>query len=359
VPYGEGITFWSLREIVGQLTAAGPAEHVADEGEVRPLADSLQEAIGVAETSIDREEIFWATRSLFEALARERPLVVFFEDVHWAEPTFLDLVEYLAERVRGVPILLVCIARPELLEERPGWGRGQANASSLLLERLPDPDCEALIANLARGLAQATTDRVLETADGNPLFIEQLVAMLTERSGHEAELPIPPTIAALLSARLDRLGPAERAVITRAAVVGKEFPAQAVVDLLPANARPFVARHVETLARKELIGPAPSPGRGESFRFRHILIQQAAYRATPKRARAELHERFATWVDDPARRGALSTRRSSATTSSRRFATAPSWARCARRSSSWRAEPATTSPPRASGRSSAETCRLR
>ena len=154
VPYGEGITFWSLREIVSQLTAAGPTgELLADGHEARPLAESLQEAIGAAETSSDREEIFWATRSLFEALARERPLVVFFEDVHWAEPTFLDLVEYLAERVQGAPILVVCIARPELLEERPGWGRGKPNASSLVLERLPDPDCEALIANLARGLA--------------------------------------------------------------------------------------------------------------------------------------------------------------------------------------------------------------
>ncbi len=306
VPYGEGITFWSLRDIVSQLTAAGPnGELLADGHDARPLADRLQEAIGVAETSSDREEIFWATRSLFEALARERPLVVFFEDVHWAEPTFLDLVEYLAERVRGVPILVVCIARPELLEERPGWGGGKPHASSLLLERLPDPDCEALIASLARGLAPATRVRVLETADGNPLFIEQLVAMLTEGGGHEAELPIPPTIAALLSARLDRLGPGERAVITRAAVIGKEFSAQAAVDLLPDGARAFVARHIETLARKELIGPAPSPGRGENFRFRHILIQQAAYRATPKRLRAELHEHFATRIDDPASPGGV------------------------------------------------------
>ena len=304
VPYGEGITFWSLREIVSQLLAADPTgELLADGNDTRPLADSLREAIGVAETSSDRQEIFWATRSLFEALARERPLIVFFEDVHWAEPTFLDLVEYLAERVRGAPILMVCIARLELLEERPDWGRGKPSASSLVLDRLPNPACEALVANLARGLAQVTRVRVLETADGNPLFIEQLVAMLTEEGGYEAELPIPPTIAALLSARLDRLGPGERAVITRAAVVGKEFSAQAAVDLLPADARAFVARHFETLAGKELIGPAPSAGRDENFRFRHILIQQAAYRATPKRIRAELHERLAAWINDPARGG--------------------------------------------------------
>ena len=304
VPYGEGLTFWPLREIVDQLTAAGgPEELLPDGHEARPLADSLQEAIGDAGTAGDREEIFWATRSLFEALARERPLVVFFEDVHWAEPTVLDLVEYLAERVRGAPILFVCIARPELLEQRPGWGDEKSNASSLTLERLPDADCEALIANLARGLALATRARVLEIADGNPLFIEQLVAMLAERGGHEAELSIPPTIAALLSARLDHLGPGVRAVIARAAVVGKEFSPEAVVELLPEDARRFVARHLETLVRKELIGPASSPGRGESFRFRHILIQEAAYRTTPKRVRAELHERLATWISDPARGG--------------------------------------------------------
>ena len=304
VPYGEGITFWSLREMVSQITTTGPAGPVlADGGEARSLADSLLEAIDVVETSSDREEIFWATRSLFEALARERPLVVFFEDVHWAEPTFLDLVEYVAERVRDAPILVVCIARLELLEDRPDWGRGKPNASSVLLERLPDPDCAALIANLAVDLSQATRARVLETADGNPLFIEQLVAMLTEGGRHEAGLPIPPTITALLSARLDRLGPGERAVITRAAVVGKEFSAQAAADLLPEDAREFVTRHLVTLIRKQFIGPAPSHGPGESFRFRHILIQQAAYRATPKRLRADLHERFAAWIDDPRRAG--------------------------------------------------------
>jgi tetratricopeptide (TPR) repeat protein len=230
-------------------------------------------------------------------------VVVFFEDVHWAEPTFLDLVEYLADRGHGAPILLVCIARPELLEQRPGWGRGKQNASSLLLERLPDPECDALIGNLVRGLPTATKGRVLETADGNPLFIEQLVAMLAEAGALDAELPIPPTIAALLSARLDRLGPGEHAVIARAAVVGKEFSARAVGDLLPEGARAFAARHLETLVGRDYIGPAPSPGADEGFRFRHILIQQAAYRATPKSLRAELHERFATWVDDPAREG--------------------------------------------------------
>jgi DNA-binding SARP family transcriptional activator len=291
VPYGEGITFWSLREIVDQLT----------DGHPEPLAEDLLEAIGGSDASVEREEIFWATRRLFATLAARRPLVVFFEDVHWAEPTFLDLVEYLAERTEGSPIFLVCIARPELLEQRPAWGREAANAISLRLEPLPDADCETLIGNLGRDLGAETMARVLETAEGNPLFIEQLVAMLAE--GDAGERAIPPTIDALLSARLDRLGPGERGLISRAAVVGKEFSADATIDLLPADARAFGTRHLEALVRKELIAPARPGGPGSGYRFRHILIQQAAYRAAPKLLRAALHERFATWIEDPARDG--------------------------------------------------------
>ncbi len=257
VPYGEGITFWSLREIVAQLTAAEP---LTEGHEAKRLAESLLEGIGGSQTSLEREEIFWATRSLFATLARARPLLVFFEDVHWAEPTFLDLVEYLAERTRGAPIMLVCIARPELLEQRAEWSREQPNASSLRLEPLLDVDCEALIGNLARGLAQETTVRVLETAEGNPLFIEQLVAMLAEEDHADQSRSIPPTIDALLSARLDRLGPGERAVISRAAIVGKEFSAEATLDLLPENARAFGTRHLETLVSKEFIGSAAPAG---------------------------------------------------------------------------------------------------
>jgi DNA-binding SARP family transcriptional activator len=302
VPYGEGITFWALREIVSQLTAEVLAgESLAEGHDARSIAERLQEAIGGG--SVEREEIFWETRRLLATLARDRPLVVFFEDVHWAEPTFLDLVEYLAERTPDGPILLVCIARPELLEQRPDWISERRNAGSLELERLLERECEMLIANLAQDLPKETKARLLDTAEGNPLFIEQLVAMLTERHGYEAGLSIPPTIDALLQARLDRLGPGERAVISRAAIVGKEFSAEATVELLPEDARAFGPRHLETLAGKEFIGPARVPGDVESFRFRHILIQEAAYRATPKSLRAELHERFAGWIEDSARDG--------------------------------------------------------
>jgi DNA-binding SARP family transcriptional activator len=299
VPYGEGITFWPLREIVGRLTAEDPlTQLLAGEADAGPVADRVTEAIGHAEASSSLEEIFWAFRRLLETVAAERPLVLMFEDVHWAEPTLLELVEYLAERGRDAPILLLCLARPELLEERPAWGDGKDNASTLFLEPLSDAESEQLIDTLAAGLPEATRARVEETAEGNPLFLEQILAMLAEGRMPEGEVPIPPTIQAVLAARLDRLGPGERAVIECAAVVGKEFQEPAVADLIPDDARPFAPRHLEVLAGKELLHPVRSllPGQ-EALRFRHVLIQQATYRAIPKHLRAALHERVAAWLE--------------------------------------------------------------
>jgi DNA-binding SARP family transcriptional activator len=299
VPYGEGITFWPLREIVERLTAAQPlARLLAGEEDAELVADRLTEAIGRTKASSSVEEIFWAFRRLLETISRDRPVVVVFEDVHWAEPTLLDLIEYLAERVRGAPILLLCLARPELLEGRPGWGGGKRNASSLFLERLSQTESEELIHTLAAGLPTTTRTRVQETAEGNPLFLEQILAMLAEGRMPEGEVPIPPTIQAVLAARLDRLGPGERAVIERAAVVGKEFPETAVAELVPDDARAFASRHMEALVGKELLNPVRSlrPDQ-ESFRFRHVLIQQATYRAIPQRLRAGFHEQVADWLE--------------------------------------------------------------
>ena len=301
IPYGDGITFWPLGEIARQLAAAGPiAELLAGEERAELIAERVADATGLGETASSREEIFWAFRRLFEALARERPLVVVFEDIHWAEPTLLDFIEYLAEWGRDAPIMLVCLARLELLEARQSWGGGKRNASSMLLEPLPDRDSEALIDSLAAGIGEATRARVRETAEGNPLFLEQLVATLAEEPV-EGALPIPPTIKALLAARLDRLGPGERAVVERAAVVGREFWERAVVDLLPEDARSFAGRHLEALVGKELVRPVRSLPPGESaFKFRHVLIQQAAYRGISKRLRGTLHERFADWLEEGA-----------------------------------------------------------
>ena len=297
VPYGEGITFWPMREIVAGLSAADSLSHLlAGEDDAELVVERVTEATGGVDATTSVEEIFWAFRRLLETVARERPGVIVLEDVHWAEPTLLDLIEYLAEGVRGAPILILCLARPELLESRPGWG-GTRNASSLLLERLTEGESEQLVDSLASALPGATRARVQETAEGNPLFLEQMLAMLAEGTTPEGRIPIPPTIEAVLAARLDRLGPGERAVIERAAVVGKEFHDDAVAELIPEEARPFASRHLEALVAKELLNPVHSlrPER-EALRFRHVLIQQAAYRAIPKRLRAELHEAVAGWL---------------------------------------------------------------
>jgi len=303
--YGEGITFWPLREIVRQLGGEEPREALAEilraDPDAELVAERLAGVLGLGEVS--GEETFWAFRRLFEALARERPLVLVFEDIHWAEPTLLDLIEHMADLTREAPILLLCLARLELLEERPTWAGGKLNATSILLGPLGENESEALLDNLSAGavLARSTRSRISATAEGNPLFLEQLLALHAEAGVPEGELAIPPTIQALLAARLDRLGPGERAVVECAAVVGKEFWRWAVVDLLPDEARPSAGRHLETLVRREFLRPDRSLLEGEeAFRFRHVLIQQAAYRAIPKALRAELHERFADWLEGKA-----------------------------------------------------------
>jgi len=307
LPYGEGITFWPLREVIqGAFGVNSHGRIVALlEGQSNPelMADRLAAAIGLGKAPGAREEIFRAARKVLEALGRTEPLVVVLEDIHWAEPTFLDLVEHVADYSTGAPILLLCVARPELLEEHASWGGGKRNATSIHLEPLRHDECELLLGNLAGalGLTPEVRARVTDIADGNPLFIEQTVAMLIEKEAFEGAVPLPPTIQALLATRLERLGPGELAVLQRAAVIGKEFPQGAVTELLLPDGRSTVPRHLQELIRKGFIRPERSslPGE-EGFRFRHVLIQDAAYRTIPKSVRAELHERFGTWVEQEA-----------------------------------------------------------
>ena len=300
--YGEGITFWPLREIVRQLCGGEPRDALAEilraDPDAELVAERIAGALGLADVS--GEETFWAFRRLFEALAQERPLVLVFEDIHWAEPTLLDLIEYLADLTREEPILVLCLARPELLDDRPSWGGGKPNAASILLEPLADSESGALIDNLGgfAGLDRSARSRILEAAEGNPLYVEQMLALLAEEGVSDDSVLVPPSIQALLSARLDRLGPGERAVIERAAVVGREFWRGAVVDLLPEEARASAARHLDALVHKELTRPCRSAFPGEdAARFRHVLIQNAAYRTIPKQQRGELHEGFAAWLE--------------------------------------------------------------
>ncbi|HET9671711.1 MAG TPA: tetratricopeptide repeat protein, partial [Actinomycetota bacterium] len=262
------------------------------------------------------EDAFWAVRKLLEHLARERPIVVVFDDIHWAEPTFLDLIDHLSDWTRDAAVLVLCIARAELLEIRPGWAGGKLNATSILLEPLPADAASELVDNLlgSADIPHVARERILEAAEGNPLFVEEMLAMLIDdgllrledgvwRSiENVADVTIPPTNHLLLAARLDRLDAEERAVIERGAVEGKVFHAGAVTTLSPDAIRANVRSRLLALARKELIRPDRPEFAGEdAFRFRHLLIRDAAYQAMPKEQRAELHERFADWLEEAAK----------------------------------------------------------
>jgi len=323
LPYGDGITFYPVVEVLKQ--AAGIADFEDPNEAERKICELTEgeehgslicarigQLLGLAEGEAVPEETLWAIRRFLEVLAGDRPVVVVFDDIQWGEATFLDLIEYVADWVRDVPILLLCVARREVLDVRPGWGGGKANATSILLEPLPDDQCERLVENLL-GRAEIAEDvriRILEAAEGNPLFVEQMVSMLIDdellvredgrwvAAAELSEVPVPPTIAALLAARLDRLSGEERAVIQRASVVGKVFYGGAVAALTSSPERSAVLGHVLSLVRKELVRPDRTTLPGEdAFRFRHLLIRDAAYESTPKEARADLHERFADWLE--------------------------------------------------------------
>jgi tetratricopeptide (TPR) repeat protein len=268
LPYGDGITYWPLVEIFQETQAEGE------------LAAALSAGAP--------EEVFWSVRKAFERQSRRRPLALVVEDIHWAEPTLLDLLEHLAEWTRDAPLLLLCLARPELFDERPGWG-GQA----ITLEPLSDAESDQLIEEVLGGseLEEATRARIRGVAEGNPLFVEQLLAMLAEGGDLEN---VPPTVHALLAARLDALPLEERELLERASVVGLEFEWEALAELAPDRRRPSGAQ-LAALVRKELIRPHETIE--DTFRFRHLLIRDAAYERISKELRSDLHERAASWLD--------------------------------------------------------------
>ena len=311
LPYGEGITFWPLAEIVraaaGRLDRSGIERLLGDEPDAPAVADRIAQAVGVSEGRGGAgEETFWAVRKLVEALARERPLVLVLEDLHWAELPFLDLVEHLTERVLGVPVLLVCLARPALLEIRSRWLGGKLNVGSILLDPLSAAESEALVDRLLgeSTLPEATRTKLVASTGGNPLFVEQTLALIRDLGGAGAQQLAPATIEELLVARLDRLGSAERSVIQRASVIGEEFWPGAVAALGPDEDAGDLVETLETLVTKELVHSERASAAGEgAYRFRHILIRDAAYASIPRAERVELHKRLADWIeaDYPAR----------------------------------------------------------
>ena len=291
--YGIGITYWPLVELVqdlGGMEAVAEAVRGAEDESV--ALERLRSAIGEAELVAPSDEIFWGIRRVLEALAQRRPLLVCLEDIHWAEPTMLDLVEYVAAFGVG-PVVVLCNARPELLESRPTWARHML----VELTQLTDAETEALIASL--GIEDARARRTIAaTAEGNPLFAEQLAAMVLESGDERVEhLAMPASIQALLAARLDSLEPGERRALERASVVGKEFWQRAVADLSPAADRPQVTTWLLSLSRKGLVVPMrEDETKADRFRFHHALIRDVAYGGIPKGVRADLHEGFATWL---------------------------------------------------------------
>jgi tetratricopeptide (TPR) repeat protein len=275
LPYGEGITYWPVVEVLKQLDLM-PEEEAA--------AALIRSLLGETDGATSAEEIAWAFRKTVEQAAAERPVAVVFDDIQWGEEPFRDLIEHVALLSTGRSILLLCIARPELTERRPDW------PVTLRLEPLGDEAVDELIPERLSGDLR---EQVARAAGGNPLFIAEMLAMAGEGEG---EVVVPPNLRALLAARLDQLGASERGVLERGAIEGEIFHRGAVQALDPDESQ--VTPRLAGLVRKELIRPERPLLPGEDgFRFRHLLIRDAAYDALPKATRAELHGRFASWLE--------------------------------------------------------------
>jgi class 3 adenylate cyclase/ATP/maltotriose-dependent transcriptional regulator MalT len=302
VPYGEGITYRPLAEVVrtlaGRVDEAAIGAFAGDDADGRRVAERIARLVGAAPGPVAVEEAHWAVRRLLEIAARDRPLVLILDDVHWAEPTLLDALEHIAAHAAGVPLLVVCLARPELLERRPEWRETGSGRSVVTLAPLDDEAAADLLSRLAGGRVAGTADgaRLLATAEGNPFFLEQMVAMLDEPG--EVVAGPPPTIQALLAARIDGLPSPERTVLDRAAIEGGTFHRGAVARLLPAFDAADLDDRLATLTRRQLIRPATAEIPGEiGYRFAHILIRDVAYELVSKAARIDLHEGYATWLE--------------------------------------------------------------
>src|SRR5262245_56415512 len=274
VPYGAGITYWPVVEVVKQL-AVLPSDPVA--------AAALRSLLGESDVATSGDEIAWAFRKLLDEQA---PLVAVFDDIQWGDETFLDLIESTALLSAAAPLLLLCMARPELVERRPGW------PGTLRLEPLPAEHADALIGDAVSGDLRK---RIGNAAGGNPLFISEMLAMAAAK----AEVDVPPTLKALLAARLDQLDEPERKVLERGSVEGEIFHRGAVQALAPEETQ--VTTRLAALVRRQLVRPDRAQLAGDDgYRFRHLLIRAAAYDALPKTVRAGLHARFADWPHEHA-----------------------------------------------------------
>jgi class 3 adenylate cyclase/tetratricopeptide (TPR) repeat protein len=311
LPYGEGITYWPVAEMVkvsAGITDDDPVKEAVEKLKVccedEAIADLLGLASGVLEAvqgASSQQEIAWAVREWSERLADVQPLVLVFEDIHWAEEPLLELIEHLAAWVREAPLLLLCLSRPELLDVRPSWGGGRVRATSIELEPLAPVEVEEMISTLLSrtGLAPEDVAALIEKTGGNPLFVEETIRMLAEEEGAASAERIPDTVQALIAARIDRLASEERRLLRRAAVIGRTFWAGSLAHASPElDVEPLLE---SLLLRDFIVRESRSSISGENaYRFKHVLIREVAYGGLSKSERAELHLRFASWLRERA-----------------------------------------------------------
>jgi class 3 adenylate cyclase len=295
VSYGEGATYLPFVDVVQQATRERTLEELlADDDDADAISRGIHALTSPEGGALPAGEATWAVGRFLRSLARRRPLVLVLEDLHWAEPTLLDLLEQVVERTGGVPMLVLTTARRELLERRPQWVDTYV---SVQLEPLGDDDAAMLIEKLAVDELDANVRaRIAEAAEGNPLFAEQLLAFVLEQ-GPSARDALPPTIEALLASRLDTLDRAERSVVERAAIVGRDFRQSEVVALSPPEAAGTIGSALNVLVRRGFVRRRRATAAAEdALAFTHVLVRDGAYAAVPKERRAELHERLADWL---------------------------------------------------------------
>jgi class 3 adenylate cyclase/tetratricopeptide (TPR) repeat protein len=322
LPYGDAVGLWPLRQILRAAAAATPTTTddevrdrllslLGDEADAAAVAERLGVLAGRTGSAPTKDETAWAVRRLLEAMGRATPVVVVVDDVHWADPALVDVLDHVADWVRDSAVLLVCVSRPELLDLHPTWAGGRMNASSLLLSPLGTDETAELLGALAGDatMADDVAEAMLRASAGVPLYAEHLFAMLVEERRVERQagqwrwaegartLDAPPTIAAILATRLAHLDPGPRAALEAASVVGEVFYRGAVVELLDDLEPDDVAAALTTLLRRQLVRPDASDIAGEdALRFVHVLVQDVTYSAISKTHRADLHLRLARWL---------------------------------------------------------------
>jgi class 3 adenylate cyclase/tetratricopeptide (TPR) repeat protein len=311
LPYGNGVSFWALGEMAKshagilesddtdtaeEKVRAAVAHAVKEPAEVQWVEAHLRPLVGLggeAGSTERRGEAFAAWRRLFEAVAEEHPLVLVFEDVHWADDGLLDFVDHLVEWVTDAPLFVLCTARPELLERRPGWGGGKRNSVTISLSPLSDEDTTRLLGELLGG----SDSELVASAGGNPLYAEEYARMVAQRDNGD-DLPLPDSVQGIIAARLDTLPLEEKALVQDASVLGKTFWEGELAHVAGSSPTALVER-LHALERKEFIRRErrSSVAAETAFVFRHVLVRDVAYTQMPRARRAEKHRRAAEWIE--------------------------------------------------------------